>query len=355
MSRIEEALKRAAANRHGDGASTSTDGLLAVRRPENVETPLVPSWHFDRLPREKAEGSDPERPESLEPESPLVDPSIRFPTVASPAEPALHSSIAASMERRDDSATTARSTSGGAPWQGVFSEALSEKAVVMSNISGLSVEQYRNAAAALHQIQLDRGSKVVMVASAVAGEGKTLTAVNLALTLSESYRRRVLLVDADLRRPQMHEVFQIANGSGLNEGLQSSSEQRLSVVEISPRLVLLPAGRPDPDPMSVLTSDRMRQVIREAAAAFDWVILDTPPVVMLPDANLLADMVDLAVLVAAAGRTPYKMIARAVELIGRDRVAGVVLNGVDEKLVAAMSAAASDGRYGHPSSAHQQA
>jgi capsular exopolysaccharide synthesis family protein len=214
---------------------------------------------------------------------------------------------------------------------------VAEKLVVMPEMSQQSVEQYRKVAATLHQIQLQRGVKVVMVASALPGEGKTLTSANLALTLSESYRRRVLLIDADLRRPQLHEVFQVPNGPGLNEGLKLPADQRLSVIEMSPRLVLLPGGSPDPDPMSILTSDRMRRVVTEASASFDWVILDAPPIVPLPDTNLLAGMVDLAVLVIAAGRTPYNMIVRAVEILGRERIAGVVLNRVDESIVAANS------------------
>jgi Mrp family chromosome partitioning ATPase len=131
----------------------------------------------------------------------------------------------------------------------------------------------------------------------------------------------------------MHHVFRVPSVSGLNEGLKSAEDQRLAVVQLSPRLVLLPAGRPDPDPMGVLTSERMRRVITDAAAAFDWVILDTPPIVLLPDTNLLAAMVDLAVLVVAAGRTPHKMVVRALEILDRDRVLGVVLNRTEETML----------------------
>ena len=84
---------------------------------------------------------------------------------------------------------------------------LAEKVVVDANMSPVSREQYRRLAAVLHDAQGNNGTQVVMVASAVPGEGKTLTATNVALTLSDSYRRRVLLIDADLRRPALHEVF----------------------------------------------------------------------------------------------------------------------------------------------------
>ena len=205
------------------------------------------------------------------------------------------------------------------------------KLVTDAEVKSVTVEQYRHLAATLHQAQCNDGIKVVMVASALAGEGKTLTAVNLALTLSESYARRVLLIDADLRRPMVHQVFQVPNASGLNDGLMGDADRKLTVLEISPRLSLLPAGRPDRDPMSALTSDRMRRVIQEAATKFDWVVLDTAPVALLPDAHLLAAMVHVAVLVVQAGRTPCDLINRAIESLGRKRVIGVVLNRADDR------------------------
>jgi capsular exopolysaccharide synthesis family protein len=204
-----------------------------------------------------------------------------------------------------------------------------EKLVVASRPEQSTVEQYRKLAATLHHAQVERDLKVVMVSSAVSGDGKTLTSTNLALTLSESYRRRVLLIDADLRRPSVHEVFQVKNQNGLTECLAAETERRLPLIQASPYLSLLLAGRPDSDPMSGLTSGRMHRLIGEAAATFDWVIIDTPPVVLLPDANLLAAMVDAAILVIGAGKTPYKLITRAVDALGRNKILGVVLNRVD--------------------------
>jgi capsular exopolysaccharide synthesis family protein len=208
-----------------------------------------------------------------------------------------------------------------------------EKLVTSPAMSPVTVEQYRRLAATLHHAQSSDGIKLVMIASALAGEGKTLTAVNLALTLSESYERRVLLIDADLRRPMLHQIFDLPNGSGLHEGLKAVDQCKLAVFEISSRLALLPAGKPDPDPMSALTSDRMRGVIEDAAEKFDWVIIDTPPVGLLPDAGLLAAMVNAVVLVIHAGRTPLPVIRAATETVGRHRVIGVVLNLVDERAV----------------------
>lgn len=206
---------------------------------------------------------------------------------------------------------------------------LTEKIVVDQNMNAASREQYRRLAAVLHDAHNSQGMQVIMVASAVAGEGKTLTASNLALTFSESYQKRVLLIDADLRRPTLHSIFRLDTTLGLGDGLLSAGESKMLVRQVSPRLAVLPAGRPSSDPMAGLTSERMRKLIAEARQSFDWVILDTPPIMLLPDAHLLASMVEGAVMVVRANSTPFELIKRATDSLGRQRIIGVVLNRAD--------------------------
>src|SRR6185503_21057953 len=146
---------------------------------------------------------------------------------------------------------------------------LTEKIVVDQNMNAASREQYRRLAAVLHDAHNTQGLQVIMVASAVAGEGKTLTASNLALTFSESYQKRVLLIDADLRRPSLHTVFRLDTALGLGDGLLSTGETKMLVRQVSPRLAVLPAGRPSSDPMAGLTSERMRRLLEEAKQSFD--------------------------------------------------------------------------------------
>ena len=200
------------------------------------------------------------------------------------------------------------------------------KTVVEAEIAPQSREQYRRLAASLHHAQATHGTKVVMVTSALVGEGKTLTASNVALTLSQSYQKQVLLVDADLRRPSLQAVFGIRPGPGLTEGLTSESEQAVPVHQVSPRLGILQAGRPTSDPMAALTSERMQRLINEARKTFDWIIIDTPPVALLTDASLASSMTDGAIIVVKSGHTPYELVERAVTAIGRERTLGVVLN-----------------------------
>jgi protein-tyrosine kinase len=210
-----------------------------------------------------------------------------------------------------------------------FNEALAGRIVSTPSAPPVLAERFRRLAASLHHAQLVDGLRTVMVTSADPGDGKTLTSANLALTLSESYRRQVLLIDADLRRPSLHDVFNVPNVNGLNEGLKASSDARLNVIKISDTLTLLPAGRPDPDPMSSLTSTRMREILEEASQRFDWIIVDTAPLGLLADASLLARMVDKSLLVIRAGQTPHASVDRAVTALGRDHIIGVVLNAVE--------------------------
>ena len=203
------------------------------------------------------------------------------------------------------------------------------KIVGTDGFSGAAQEQYRKLAAILHHAQVERGIKVIMTSSALPGEGKSLTAVNLALTLSESYQRKVLLIDADLRRPTVQRIFGIPPISGLNEGLKASEDRPMALTPVCERLFVLPAGRPEADPMSGLTSDRMRRLITQAAASFDWVIIDSPPVGLLPDASLLSAFVDGVLLVVRAGKAPFSLVKRTVDSITHERILGVVMNAID--------------------------
>jgi protein-tyrosine kinase len=193
----------------------------------------------------------------------------------------------------------------------------------------LPTEQYRRLAAILYHGQTNKGLRVVMVSSAIGGEGKSLTTSNIALTLSQSYKRRVLLIDADLRRPTLSTWFRQPDGDGLNEHLKSGGATPLRISQVAPRLHLVGAGAPDQDPVSSLTSERMRRVIVEGAERFDWVIVDTPPVALLPDAKLISSLADGAVLVIRSGYSPIDLIKRAIEALGREKILGVVFNGAE--------------------------
>jgi capsular exopolysaccharide synthesis family protein len=291
MSQLELALKKARAARQGlkPDADTVGSGLAA---PNPV---FVSAWDFaEQVGRA-----------SIAP--PTVDAPLSAPA-ARPTRPA--EARRASLE---------------------FEPAIREKLVIGEHARHDIREQFGKIAAILYRVRETSGAKVVMIVSAVPGEGKTLTATNLALTLSESYNSKVLLIDADLRRPMVHQVFGISNRIGLKEKLTAADPDAVAAVAVSPHLAVLPAGSSAGDPMGLLVSDRMRAVVTKAAADCDWVILDTPPVELLPDARILAGMADVALLVVHAASTKCELAQRTIETIGRDRVLGVVLNQIADR------------------------
>jgi capsular exopolysaccharide synthesis family protein len=210
-----------------------------------------------------------------------------------------------------------------------FSDRLARKIVTDPESRPAAVEQYRRLAAALHHAKAQSGMKVVVVTSAVVSEGKSLSVCNLGLTLSHSYRMRVLLVDADLRRPSLHEMFRLPPTRGLSEGLRANEVCELPLFEVAPGLVVLPAGRPDADPVGGLTSGRIGRVLAEAAGDFDWVLIDTPPLGLVPDAALLGTLADSVLLVVRAGASPCALVRQAIETLGTDKIFGVLLNAVE--------------------------
>lgn len=208
----------------------------------------------------------------------------------------------------------------------VIGDRYAERRLVLTPDAAEAGEAYCHLAAQLHQASRSRPLKTVLVASAVPGEGKSLTAANLALALSGSYRRRVVLVDADLRHPSLHQLFDIDNSIGLTQSLMAEANSAIEPVRLSDTLSLLPGGRPVPDPLAALTSERMKELLSAHTQQSDWVIVDAPPLGVFPDGHLLASLVDGVVLVVRAGRTPLAAVESTVKAIGRHAILGIVLN-----------------------------
>lgn len=210
-----------------------------------------------------------------------------------------------------------------------FGEAYRNRLVATGDASPASVEQYRRLAAVVHHLQAQQGLRTLMVSSSVPGEGKTLTVVNLATTLSESYKRRVLLIDADLLRPAIHRVFGISNNYGLCDALGAQPGE-LQLSRVSPTLWVLPAGSAGSNPMAALASERMERLLEEVASSFDCVLLDAPPVAHMPDAGLLARLIRAVIVVIGASSTPYALVEKVVNELGREHIIGTVLNRIEE-------------------------
>jgi capsular exopolysaccharide synthesis family protein len=300
MGRIDEALKRAASR-------TSSDSEAPRRDDGWQDTPFVSPWHADKQPP---------TPTGTVHRLTRADPAERQPAGSLRSDAAGSSSPGLRLESQ-----LAMS------WPQPFASEVSEKLVVLRDTDPAAIDQYRQLAEAVTRARSAGDAKVVMVTSAAAGEGKTLTAVNLALTLSQVHGQRVLLLDADLARPRIHELFQVSAGTGL-KGYLGGSAQKIPFVDVAATLVLLPAGAADRD-ADGLASERMRELLADAARSFDWVIVDTTPIVPQASATLPVDFVDRVLLVVDAGHTPRTLVEQAVEIVGRDRLLGVVLNRAD--------------------------
>jgi polysaccharide biosynthesis transport protein len=170
--------------------------------------------------------------------------------------------------------------------------------------------------------------KVVAVTSAVASEGKSATATNLGVVMAQ-LGRRVLIVDADLRKPRLHEVLQVSNRAGLVSYLTGNADFESIISRTSvPNLFVIPAGPNPPNPSELLASDRMQELVRMARSRFDFVVIDTPPILPVTDAALVGTLVDGMTLCLRAGK-----VTRDEARACRDRlqfagikVLGVVLN-----------------------------
>ena len=316
MTRLSDALKRAAEETASTPATSTTPPASEFAADTTWQFAPVETMH---VPVESAY-SAPLEPPRVQESSGFASASASAFAPAPPEELRRDSTVAASgragvADDQERSLPTLR-----------FGEADRDKLIVGDVVDPSMVEQYRHLAAVLHHAQKASGVRSVMVTSALPSEGKTLTATNLALTLSQSYQRRVLLIDADLRRPRMREMFALPSSVGLTDSLTTPRSDRLPVQQITPTLWVLTSGGAVPDPMSLLVSPAMRQLLEEARDSFDWVVVDTPPIAILPDANLLAAMIDTALLVVSAQSTPYTMVQRAASAIDTKRILGVVLN-----------------------------
>jgi capsular exopolysaccharide synthesis family protein len=193
-------------------------------------------------------------------------------------------------------------------------------------------ESYRALRTSLLLSNLGSPPKVIMVTSALPQEGKTTTSINCAVVLAQK-GTRVLLIDADLRRPSIHKTLGMGPRSGLSNVLTGSStlEQTITRTAILPNLFVLPAGTPPPNPAELLASANMRDVLAKLREEYDHIVVDTPPSLSVTDAVVLSPRADAVVLVIRSGQTSKQALRRSRDILAQvnAKVVGVLLNAVD--------------------------
>jgi capsular exopolysaccharide synthesis family protein len=193
-------------------------------------------------------------------------------------------------------------------------------------------ESYRALRTSLLLSNLGAPPKVIMVTSARPQEGKTTTSINTAIVLAQK-GVRVLLMDADLRRPSIHKTLGMGPRSGLSNVLTGSAtlQQTITISPVLPNLFIMPAGTPPPNPAELLASSNMRGLVNELRKQFDHIVIDTPPTLSVTDAVVLSPRADATILVIRSGQTTKQALRRARDILMQvnAHVAGVLLNAVD--------------------------
>jgi protein-tyrosine kinase len=198
----------------------------------------------------------------------------------------------------------------------------------LNNSHETPAEEFRTLRTRLNHLQTLQPLHTVIVTSPSPAEGKTFSAINLALAQAHLSETAVLLADFDLRRPMIHSLFQIERAPGLSDYLsgQCAFSQAMRRIE-GMNLYVLPAGSPVKNPLELLNMRQCKALFEELPRLFNWAIFDTPPLLFSADANLLATLADGTVLVVKIGSTTFDNVTRAMQSLCENNVLGIVANG----------------------------
>ena len=192
-------------------------------------------------------------------------------------------------------------------------------------------EQYRTLRTQLFHAAERERTQIVVITSALPGEGKTSTTLNLALAIAQSPNRRVLVIDGDLRRPSIAAYLGLKPFAGFAEVLQDKAELFDVISQLAEHeLYLLPVKRDTTTPTELLSGPRFQTVLQELRRYFDFILVDSPPVRPFADTRLLTNHADAVLFVVRSGFTPYETVEQAIDALAEQRILGVVLNGATD-------------------------
>ena len=194
----------------------------------------------------------------------------------------------------------------------------------------ITAESYRSLRTNIQYSSIDKQVKTLVVTSSNAGEGKSTVAGNLAYTFFQS-GKRVLIIDCDLRKPSLHRKFNVSNEVGLTDVLVGTSELNKVMKKIDDNLYLLTTGTLPPNPAEIIGSNTMENFLDECKINFDYIILDTPPILPVTDSKLLAIKADATVLVVRSEISKSKHVSQAFKELEKvnANVIGTILNDVE--------------------------
>jgi capsular exopolysaccharide synthesis family protein len=203
-----------------------------------------------------------------------------------------------------------------------------KRRIAMLQPDSFVAEQFRTLRARIDSLATERPVRTISFTSAMKGEGKTIAAINFALVTAMSVGRRVLLVDCDMREPQVHRTLGLRPETGLAELLTDQASLDDAIIKVDGiNLEVLPVRALPPNPSELLASAKMRQVIEELARSYDTVVLDTPSALGISDAKSVSELTDGLILVVRADKTAEEDVEAALDVLDRRRILGLVLNG----------------------------
>jgi capsular exopolysaccharide synthesis family protein len=201
-------------------------------------------------------------------------------------------------------------------------------------LTSFETEQYRTLCHLLEQMRTNTGLSVVAVSSPAAGDGKTTTAINLAGALAQTPENRVLLIDLDLRKPSLSDYIGLKSpiaGRGVSDIVRDTglNFEQVAYVVSPINLTVLPSGQASSSPYDDLKSARLIDMIEMARKNYNYIVLDTPPLIPFPDCRLIEKFADGFLIVVTAHQTPRKLVEEALQVIDQNKLIGVVFNGDD--------------------------
>ena len=272
---------------------------------------------FDALQRSGAEQSGVEYPDLMS----MVSQVFEAPQNPVPAE-------AATAEQPAEAPAPAKTVGGLDSFPSLKVRVTgNSRLVFFTEPDSLAAEKFRFLGVRLRQLQQTRPLKKILVTSTIPEEGKSLVSANLAGVLTRK-KQRVLLIEGDLRRPTLARQFGLGRLAGLGEWLQGEPRAVTNIYYLDgPNFWLMPAGDPPANPLELMQSGRLSLLMEHLSGLFDWIVVDSPPLLPLADTTVWSRLTDGTLLVAREGRTEKASLQRGLEILKKSDLLGVVLNG----------------------------